>query len=429
MPTRVPPLAERARASRRDASVAAIGRRTFRRRRLLVFGSLGIAVLTLLYVFVAAVAPLPSAAAAAMAPHTIVQPKVQPAWPSWGSGAVSAIGTSGLIAQHGSTASVPMASMTKTITALVVLQKKPIPAGRSGPTITFTEADVKILRQVWAEDGSWAPVAAGDRLTERQALTAMLLPSANNYARSLAIWAFGSTSAFLGAAKTWLTAHGFTHTRVTDASGLDPGSVASPADLVSIGKLVLADPVLSAIVATKVAALPGAGTVHNGNKVLGVAGIDGVKTGWTDQAGHCLLFSARTMVGGHTFTVVGVVLGAPQYGDLWTAVPKLVTSVTSAYRSVTVAGPSTTLGSYTTAWGKRATLTTTAPATMTVFSDAPISVTVRSRSLQVARPGDDLGTVTFSSGGRSLTRTLTVTEPVDDPGLGWRLSHPLDLFL
>lgn len=384
--------------------------------------------LTLLYVFVASVAPLPSAAAAAVQ-HTIEQPKVQPAWPSWGSGAVSAIGTSGLIAQHGSAASVPMASMTKTITALVVLQKKPVPAGRNGPTITFTQADVKILQQVWAEDGSWAPVAAGDRLTERQALTAMLLPSANNYARSLAIWAFGSTSAFLSATKTWLTAHGFSHTRVTDASGLDPGSVASPADLVGIGKLVLADPVLSAIVATKVAALPGAGTVHNGNKVLGVAGIDGVKTGWTDQAGHCLLFSARTTLGGRTFTVVGVVLGAPQYGDLWTAVPKLVTSITSAYRSVTLAGPSTTLGSYTTAWGKRATLTTTAPATMPVFSDAPISVTVRSRSLQVARPGDDLGTVTFSSGGSSVTRTLTVTEPIDDPGLGWRLSHPLDLFL
>jgi D-alanyl-D-alanine carboxypeptidase len=411
------------------ARVAERRARVFRRRRVVVFGALGLVVLTVLYTFVASIVPLPGAAAATPAQKTIVQQAVQPTWPSWGSGAVSAVGMSGLIAQHGSPASVPMASMTKTITALVLLQKKPIPVGKSGPTITFTEADVKILQEVWAEDGSWAPVAAGDRLTERQALTAMLLPSANNYARSLAIWAYGSTSAFLSATKTWLTAHGFTHTRVTDASGLDPGSVASPADLVGIGKLVIANPVLASIVDTKVADLPGAGTVHNGNKVLGVAGIDGVKTGWTDQAGHCLLFASRTTVAGHTFTVVGVVLGAAQYADLWVAVPKLVTSVTTAYRSVTLADAATTFGSYTTVWGQRGTLTTTKPASMTVFSDTPVTVTVRSRSLQVARPGDDLGTVTFSARGNSITRTLTVTRPVSDPGLWWRLSHPLDLFL
>ena len=395
-----------------------------------MFGALGIVVLAALYTFAAAIAPLPAAAAASPAPTKIIQQAVQPAWPSWGSGAIGAVGSAGLIAQHGSTASVPMASMTKTVTALVVLQKKPIATGKSGPTITFTDADEKILQQVWAEDGSWAPVAAGDKLTERQALTAMLLPSANNYARSLAIWAYGSTSAFLRATGAWLTAHGFGHTKVTDASGLDPGSVSSPSDLVGIGKLVLANPVLAGIVSTKSAELPGAGLVHNGNKVLGVAGIDGVKTGWTDQAGHCLLFSARKTVGGTHVTVVGVVLGAASYDDLWSAVPKLVTSVTSAYRSVTLATATTSFGTYTTAWGQRARLTTTKPASTVVFSDTPVTVTVRSRPVQAAQPGDDLGSVTFHSAGHaSITRTLTVTHPVDDPGLGWRMSHPLDLFL
>jgi len=404
-------------------------RRVYRRRRIAVFGSLGVVVLIALYTFAASIAPLPAAAAASPAPTTIVQQAVQPAWPSWGSAAVGAVGRSGLIAHHGSMASMPMASMTKTITALVVLQKKPIAPGKQGPTITFTQADVKILQQDWAEDGSWAPVAAGDRLTERQALTAMLLPSANNYARSLAIWAYGSTSAFLRATGAWLTAHGFTHTTVTDASGLDPGSVASPADLVGIGKLVLANPVLADIVATKSADLPGAGEVHNGNKVLGVDGINGLKTGWTDQAGHCLLFSAVKSVAGHRITIVGVVLGAPEYDDLWSAVPTLVTSITSAYRAVPLAASTTSFGTYMTAWGERTTLKATKSATMLVFSNAPVTVTVRSRPVQAARPGDDLGTVTFSTGGTSISRTLTVSHPIDEPGLWWRMSHPLDLFL
>jgi D-alanyl-D-alanine carboxypeptidase (penicillin-binding protein 5/6) len=403
-------------------------RRRFRRRRIATFSLLGLIAATAVYTLLAAIAPLPAAAEAASASTTIRPAAVQPAFPAWGSAAVGMVGRNGLLVSNGSTASAPIASMTKTITALVLLDKHPIAKGTDGPTITFTDGDVNILHQVWDEDGSWAPVQAGEQLTERQALTAMLLPSANNYAISLANWGFGSVDAFLGYANSWLSSHGFTGTHVTDPSGLDPGSVSTPADLVGIGKLVIADPVLAGIVDDPSADLPGAGTVDNSNALLGQDGIVGIKTGWTDQAGHCLLFAASVTVHGHPLKLVGVVTGAPDYANLWSDVPTLLKSVENGFHEVTVGASKTDYGSYRSVWGDAASLRSEKAGSIFVFSNTPITVTVRSSAVTLAKPGDNVGTVTFSGGGQTVTRSLTVSKAVDDPGLGWRLSHPQLLF-
>ncbi|WP_460568509.1 D-alanyl-D-alanine carboxypeptidase family protein [Humibacter soli] len=404
-------------------------RRRFRRRRIVVFGALAMVMAAAVYIGLSAIAPLPAAAEAASGSSTITPAAVQPAFPSWGgSTAVGLVGQSGLLVQNGSTQSAPIASMTKTITALVLLDKHPITAGSEGPTITFTQADVDILQQVWDEDGSWAPVQAGEQLTEKQALTAMLLPSANNYAISLANWGFGSVPAFLTAANSWLSAHGFSGTHLTDPDGLDPGSVSTPADLVGIGKLVIANPVLSTIVDTPSATLPGAGTVNNSNALLGQDGIDGIKTGWTDQAGHCLMFAASVTVQGHKLQLVGVVTGAPEYSNLWQAVPALLKSVENGFHDVKVGTASTDYGTYQSVWGDSAKLKSERAGSIFVFSNTPIKVTVRSAPVKLANPGDDVGTVTYSGAGQSVTSTLTVSKAVTDPGLSWRLSHPLLLF-
>lgn len=382
-----------------------------------------------LYVGAAAVAPLPSAAAAAPAQATITGVPVAPAWPNWpgASAAVGAVGRPGLLASTGSDASRPIASMTKTITALVVLDRHPLAGDEEGPLLTFGDADVAILQQVLAEDGSWAPVVAGEQLTERQALEAMMLPSANNYAISLANWAYGSVPQFVAAANTWLSVRGFSHTRLADAAGLDPGSVSNPRDLVGIGELALQNPVLADIVSTKQVTLPGAGELHNSNRLLGQDGVNGVKTGWTDQAGHCLLFAAKTRIGGKAVQLVGVVLGAPTYDDLFAQVPPLIASITAGYHEVGL--DRVDLGGYTTAWGQRVSLRTTAPASTVVFSDSVITVTVRSGPVQQARPGQTVGAVTFGTENGPVSRPLTVSHRVDDPGLWWRVTHPVDLFL
>ena len=66
------------------------------------------------------------------------------------------------------------------MTALVVLEHDPLAAGRSGPAFVVTRHDVVDTDRRRHNDESVVPVQAGERLTERQALLALLLPSANN---------------------------------------------------------------------------------------------------------------------------------------------------------------------------------------------------------------------------------------------------------
>ncbi len=402
-------------------------RSVYRRRRIVVFGVLGVLLLSAAYSLGVMLAPLPASAATLHPTHTIASSAAKPAWPAVGSAAISAVGYDGLLAQNGSTASVPIASMTKTITALVVLDAKPIPAGSEGPTITFTSADVQIFNQVIAEGGSWAPVVAGEQLTEKQALEAMLLPSANNYAISLAIWSHGSVAGFLTTANSWLKAHGFNGTHLTDPSGLDPGTVSTASDLVGIGKLVLANPVLSTIVKTQTVTLPGAGTQDNGNALLGKDGIDGIKTGFTDEAGHCLMFSAQAEVGGKTMTLVGVVLNEQSYGALWSTVPPLLASAKDGFHSVPLTGAGMTFGSYTTPWGAKATVVSPTPSSTLVWSDTPITVSTTARPVTVAAAGDTVGTATFTVGKTTVTKPLTLKHAVPGPGFWWRFTHPFAL--
>ncbi|MEO7015170.1 MAG: D-alanyl-D-alanine carboxypeptidase, partial [Leifsonia sp.] len=152
---------------------------TYRRRRIVVFGILGVFLVAVMYISGSLFAPVPATAAVTDHESTIAQPKAALVWPGFGAGGITAPDYTGATDFHGSDASMPIASMTKTITALVVLEKKPLKVGNDGPTITFTQKDVSIWNQVIAAGGSWAPVVAGTSMTEKQALEAMLLPSAN----------------------------------------------------------------------------------------------------------------------------------------------------------------------------------------------------------------------------------------------------------
>jgi D-alanyl-D-alanine carboxypeptidase (penicillin-binding protein 5/6) len=261
-------------------------------------------------------------------------------------------------------------------------------------------------------------------MTEKQALEAMLLPSANNYAISLAKWSYGSTDAFVKAANAWLAQKKFTGTKLDSPDGLSPASVSTTKDLIGIGKLALADPVLSTIVTQKTVTLPGAGKQDNTNTLLGVDGIDGIKTGNTDQAGNCLLFSAQIAVGQSKVRVIGVVLGAPTHDDLWASVKTLLVSMKSGFHEVDAAKVGQEYGTYTTAWGAKSTLVATSTKMFLVWSDTPIEVSLQTRSLQSGAKGEVVGEVTFTLNGKSQTAQLALKSALPDPGPWWRLAHP-----
>jgi D-alanyl-D-alanine carboxypeptidase (penicillin-binding protein 5/6) len=265
---------------------------------------------------------------------SLSRPVLKPVWPDYGSGAVGATGFDGVLAKYGDQSARPIASLTKIITALLVLQKKPLAGGAEGPSIIFTQSDQDIYNQEVAAGAAVKPVSVGSSMTERQAIETMLLPSAANYSITLAVWAYGSVDAYLGVANAWLASHRLSQTKVVDTSGLLPGSVSSPSDLITIGKLALANPALASIVAMKQATVPDVGDISNGNSLLGKDGINGIKTGTTSEAGATVLFSSVVTVGNKKVIIVGDLLGADDRGQQNSDVVKLLDSIRPAFRSV-----------------------------------------------------------------------------------------------
>ncbi|WP_130177480.1 D-alanyl-D-alanine carboxypeptidase family protein [Cryobacterium sp. SO1] len=399
-------------------------RQVYRRRRIAFFGVLAVALAFVAYLTSTGLAPVSSTAAALTEPPALTQAAALPAWPDQGAGAIGAVGFDGVLASSGEQGSVPIASITKMVTALVILESKPLTGDDPGPDIEFTDADVDIYYDAIAENGSVAPVVSGMVLSQREAFETMLIPSANNYSVSLAVWAFGSVDAYLAAAADFLAANALTGTTVADSSGLSAQSVSSPADLVAIGKLVMADPVLAAIVAMPTAEIPTVGTVTNTNKLLGVDGVEGIKTGTTDEAGACLLFAVDVPVGDSSVTLVGVVLGGDTHSELNESILGLIGSVQPGFRTVTLVEAGTPFGTYTTPWGQSGQAVAETSASTVVWSDTPITSTVDVAAVTLAEKGDSVGSLDVTVGTETVTVPLVLDQTLTDPGPFWRWTHP-----
>ena len=373
---------------------------------------------------------LPTQALAAsniLPPTKATEPVLQLDWPGSGQ---AAIGTEseGLLATHGAQKSVPIASVAKIMLALSVLKQKPISAGTQGPTLTLTQHDVDIYNDFVAKDGSVALVAAGEKITEYQALQALLLPSANNMATTIAEWAFGSMDGYITFANSYAASLGLASTHLADASGFEPGTRSSATDLVTLGQLAMKNSTIREIVAQRSASIPVAGTIYNVNHLLGSNGVIGIKTGNTDQAGGCLLFATTATVGGHTFTIIGAVLGLPTLYDALHASSDLLRSAKAQFANDTYAARSSTVASYQTPWGETATIK--ADDTLKAISWGHGRVSTAATIGKIRLPlskGQVVGKLAATS---QTTHTrnsvpLVVAKDLHGPSLWWRLVHPV----
>src|ERR1700722_7365601 len=228
-------------------------------------------------------------------------------WPTIGSADVEVEGV-GAMGAFGSTASVPVASITKVMTADVVLQDHPLTPGSSGPSIAVTPDVITAYQTGLATQQSVVKVAAGESITELQALQGLLIASGNDMATLLADWDAGSPAAFVVKMNDEAHSLGLTSSHFSDPSGFDPASVSTAGDLIRLGENAMTNPVFRQIVAMGEVNLPVAGLVYNFNYDLGQNGIVGIKTGSDSAAGGCLLFEAQQSIDGSSVTLVGAVL-------------------------------------------------------------------------------------------------------------------------
>ena len=257
-----------------------------------------------LLVVTAAVLALPGGPAAAAGAA-----RAGSVWPAHGQAAYVLGGGELRTSPH--THAVPIASVAKVMTAYLVLKRYPLSGSAPGFTLAVHARDVADWQRRVGRGESTVPVRLGERMTERQALLALLLPSANNVAIMLARKVSGTVRAFTALMNRTAVRLGMRHSTYTDPSGFDARTRSVPSDQVRLALVAMRDPYFRWLVSRRSAVLPVAGRVQNYDALLGTDGFVGIKTGSMDASGGCFLFRSHRLVGGRRVDITGVVLGQP----------------------------------------------------------------------------------------------------------------------
>ena len=350
-------------------------------------------------------------------------PAAAPAWPGQGEAAIAVQGIPGVLSSAENPESI--ASITKIVTALLVLDRLPLAPGEPGPTYAFTQADSDDYWQYRSRGESSLDVPVDGTLTELQMLQGMLIASANNYAQRLASELWPSTADFAAAADRYLTDRGISGITIVNPTGIEAGNTATPAALIALAQKALQNPVIADIVQTRELSLPGAGSFRNGNPLLADPGVVGIKTGTLDAWN---LLSAKDLtVGGVTVRTYAAVLGQPGPDERDQASRDLYARLAEEIQVRTSVPAGTVVGRVSTLWGEDVALVTADDAQNVLWNGASATPGTSFTLGESRDAGETVGELITTGPLDADTVEVRLQDDIEPPSPWWRLTHPLDL--
>ncbi|HLI06535.1 MAG TPA: serine hydrolase [Ktedonobacteraceae bacterium] len=256
--------------------------------------------------------PVPLSPTPTPVPTPVLTPKGQPAAITATAAILLDDNTDNILFSQDAHQPLPMASTTKIMTAIIAIQ-----TGNLDQQVTIGQDAVN---EVVLNGGSGAGLVAGDKLSLRDLLYGLMLPSGDDAAVAIADAIAGSVPNFVRIMNLEAQRLHLYQTHYANADGLEvtdsQGNVISGVhytsayDLVRLARYAMSIPLFAQIVQTEHYTVPASATNHlykwtNINNLLyDYKGAIGIKTGWTPQAGGCLVFAARR----NNQTLIGVVL-------------------------------------------------------------------------------------------------------------------------
>ncbi len=301
-----------------------------------------------------------------------------------------------------------MASTTKMMTAVVVLENASL-----DDVVTVSKSDVKVGESAMG-------LKAGEKLSVRDLLEGMLIQSGNDAATALAEHVGGTLPKFVAMMNAKAAQLDLVNTHYLNAHGLDvPGHYTSAEDLTALARYAMRIPEFRRIVGTAKARVVTAKYTHqlkSTNLLLNqYAGCNGIKTGWTDQAGYCIVVSAKR----GDIELVGTVLGAASEAGRFGQATRLLDWGFAHYKTTAVATAGERTGNVRVSdYVERTVPSETAESTSAAVFD--LAGPVRRRvdlKPDVPAPvvkGQRLGTMTIFQGERLLAQ-VPVTAAADVP--------------
>lgn len=391
--------------------------------------TLGILAVLVIAAIVQVVRPIPQPALHPLLPRRWTLPGTRPAmpWPRHGQATVAVVGV-GSLGHYGRRRELPIGSLAKVMVALLVLQRHPLGARGNGPVLTVTQADVQAYQaDLGPSHQSLVPVVAGEQLTERQLLEALLIPSGNNIATMLARWVAGSQRRFIGWMNRKARSLGMLRTHYADTSGLSPATVSTAGDQVILARAALAQPAFVDISAMPQVRLPQIGLTFNFDYGLGHDGIFGVKTGSTVIAGGSYVFAAHRYVHGQRITVLGAVLGQSGVYPLQNAIAageKLVRAAAQAVRPQLLLPTATAVAQVRAPWSRGVPVIATRAVTALGWPGLTVHARLYPGPLgKRIATGQTVGRLTLTVGRQRLDTGLDAHGSLTRPSLIWRMTR------
>jgi D-alanyl-D-alanine carboxypeptidase len=350
-------------------------------------------------------------------------------WPSSGQAALDVQGI-GSFGSSGDQKPVPIASVAKVMTAYVILRDHPLKSGAEGPKIKI---DGAAEQQSEAGDESTVHVYEGDAISQREALKAILIASANNVARLLARWDAGSEKAFVEKMNAAAKDLGMTNSTYTDPSGLNNTTVSTAVDQVKLAKEAMKEPAFREV-AAMMSYDDYKGVNHsNWNHLVGHNDVVGIKTGTTTSALGNLVFAAKKEVGGETRTIVGAVVRQPAGGADNTILgaaldssDKLIRAAQDTLKSSTILKKGSVVGYVDDGLGGRTPVVATQDVKAVGWAGLTVKLTFKADEVpHTAKAGTKVGTLTVGDGGTSgaVKVPVALRDDLVEPGLSDKLTR------
>ncbi|MFH9084418.1 D-alanyl-D-alanine carboxypeptidase [Streptomyces sp. NPDC017673] len=397
-------------------------------RRIKIWTPL-VLLLAIIFAVVQAVRPLPTPTLALTGKdsYTFAGDRTQLPWPGEGQGWMDVDGV-GTMGHFGKQTPVAIGSVAKTMTAYIVLKDHPLKPGQEGPKIKVDPTAEKEGGYNKAGESTLDTVKAGDTLTEKQALSAVLIPSANNIARLLARWDAGSEAAFVKKMNATAKELGMTGTTYTDPSGLKETTVSTAEDQVKLGRAFVKVPALVAISSAASWTDPSGKFWPNYNELPYRIGAIGIKTGSTTAAGGNLLFASRKQVGGQTVTIVGAILGQHKREILQTVNQVSKTALLAAQDALTsakIVKKGDVVGYVDDRLGGRTPVVVTKDVTAAGWAGMKVELSFASGTVpHSAKAGTRVGTLTVGDGTAGAVKVpVALQKDLTEPGIGARLTR------
>ncbi|MFH9297186.1 serine hydrolase [Streptomyces sp. NPDC017520] len=375
--------------------------------------------------------PEPSLELTAKPTYTFEGGETKLSWPGQGQSAVMVDGV-GSLGSEGAQKPAPIASVAKVMTAYVILQEHPLKGDEEGETITV---DQKAQDESKRPDESTAPLTKGQKLSQRQMLQLLMIPSGNNAARLLARWDAGSEGAFIDKMNDAAKELGMSGSTYTDPSGLEKTTVSTATDQLKLAQAVMRNEVFRKIVDMPEIEIEGIdGKIYNNNNLLLQPGVSGIKTGSSTPAGGNLLWSANTKVDGKMLWIYGAVMGQQAgtgrvYDSLELSLQnslKLIKDAQEAATSATVVKKGDVVGYVDNGFGGQTPVIATKNLKAVGWSglEVELKVTDNGKGIEhAAKAGSEVGMVTVGTGTGKVTAPVVLQSDLTEPAFGDKLAR------